>query len=259
MEDKDLQCPDFTLAGKKAVITGASKGIGRGLALALAHAGARVALIARNESDLEAVVKEVEVEGGAARAYPADLRQTSSIGPLFDRIGADMGGIDILVNNAGLGKPIPSLEIDEEYWEMMVSLNLKAAFFCSQAAARWMLDAGEGKIVNMSSQASVAAIAEESLYSTTKAGPNMMTRSLALEWGPKGVTVNAVGPTFVRTPGTAERLDTPSFRDATLAKIPLGRFGTMTDVAAAVIYLASPAGSMVNGELILVDGGWTVP
>jgi NAD(P)-dependent dehydrogenase (short-subunit alcohol dehydrogenase family) len=253
-----MEYPDFSLTSKRTVITGASKGIGRGLALAMAHAGAEVALIARSEADLNRVVEEIESEGGRARAYVADLRKTAEIRPLFDRIGGDLGGIDILVNNAGLGKPIPSLAIDEDYWEEMISLNLKAAFFCSQAAARWMLEAGTGRIINMSSQASVDAIAEEAIYSTSKGGLNMMTKALALEWGPQGVTVNAVGPTFVRTPGTAERLDTPDFRDATLAKIPLGRFGTMTDVAAAVIYLASPAGSMVNGELILVDGGWTI-
>jgi NAD(P)-dependent dehydrogenase (short-subunit alcohol dehydrogenase family) len=141
----------------------------------------------------------------------------------------------------------------------MMSLNLKATFFCSRAAGRHMLQAGEGVIVNMSSQASIAAIPEESVYCTSKAGINMLTKSLALEWGPRGIRVNAVAPTFVRTPGTAERLDTPEFRANVLSRIPLGRVGTLTDVVAAVQYLASPAGSMVNGEVLVVDGGWTIP
>jgi NAD(P)-dependent dehydrogenase (short-subunit alcohol dehydrogenase family) len=252
-----MEYPDFTLTEKNVVITGASKGIGRGLALALAHAGARVALIARNEDDLQSVVSEVEEAGGTAAGYVADLRDVASIRSVFDRILADLETIDVLVNNAGLGQPIPSVDIDEEYWDHMVSLNLKGAFFCSQAAGRAMLAAGHGTIVNMSSQASITAIPEESVYCASKGGLNMLTKALALEWGPKGINVNAVAPTFVRTPGTAERLDTKEFRDNVISQIPLGRVGSLTDVAAAVQYLASAAGSMVNGEILVVDGGWT--
>lgn len=253
-----MEYPDFKLTDKRVVITGASKGIGRGIALAVAEAGASVALIARDEGQLQDVVAEVEAGGGSARAYTADLREISRIGPLFERIAQDFGGVDVLVNNAGLGSPIPSVDIDEAYWDQMVSLNLKAAFFCSQAAAKVMLPAGGGKIVNMSSQASITAIAEESVYCASKGGLNMLTKALALEWGPAGITVNAIAPTFVRTPGTAERLDTEEFRENVLQMIPLGRVGSLTDVAAAVIYLASPAGSMLNGEIIVIDGGWTI-
>lgn len=226
--------------------------------MAMANAGATVAVIARDGEALQKVVGEVEAQGGRAKAYTADLREVGKISRLFEQIASDLGAIDILVNNAGLGAPIPSVEIDEEYWDHMVSLNLKAAFFCCQAAAKVMLPAGGGKIVNMSSQASITAIAEESVYCASKGGLNMLTRALALEWGPKGINVNAVAPTFVRTPGTAERLDTKEFRENVLKMIPLGRVGTLTDVAAAVIYLASPAGSMLNGEIIIIDGGWTI-
>lgn len=253
-----MEYPDFTLTEKTVIITGAGRGIGRGLALAMANAGARVALVARDAEALQQVVKEVEASGGSARPYATDLREVGAISPLFERIASDLGGIDVLVNNAGLGSPIPSVEIDEAYWDHMVSLNLKAAFFCSQAAAKVMLKAGGGKIVNMSSQASITAIAGESVYCASKGGLNMLTKALALEWGPEGINVNAVAPTFVRTPGTAERLDTKEFRDNVLKMIPLGRVGSLTDVAAAVIYLASPAGSMVNGEVLVVDGGWTI-
>lgn len=253
-----MEYPDFRLTEKNVVITGASKGIGRGLALAMANAGAKVAIIARDGEALQKVVEEIEADSGSAKAYPADLREVGSISPLFHQIASDLGGIDVLVNNAGLGSPIPSVDIDEEYWDHMVSLNLKAAFFCSQAAAKVMLEAGGGKIVNMSSQASITAIAGESIYCASKGGLNMLTKALALEWGPEGINVNAVAPTFVRTPGTAERLDTMEFRENVLKMIPLGRVGSLTDVAAAVIYLASPAGSMVNGEILVVDGGWTI-
>lgn len=252
-----MEYPDFSLTNKNVVITGASKGIGRGLALALSKAGAEVALIARNQDDLQAVVSEVEAEGGVATGYVADLRDVASIRSVFDRIIAEFKTIDVLVNNAGLGQPIPSVDIDEEYWDHMVSLNLKGAFFCSQAAGRAMLAAGHGTIVNMSSQASITAIPEESVYCASKGGLNMLTKALALEWGPNGINVNAVAPTFVRTPGTAERLDTTAFRDNVISQIPLGHVASLTDVAAAVQYLASPAGSMVNGEILVVDGGWT--
>lgn len=252
-----MEYPDFSLNGKRTVITGASKGIGRGLAFAMAHAGASVALVARSGEALEEVVKEIKAEGGRATAYPADLRDIPGIDALFGRIVADFGGLDVLVNNAGLGQPIPSLEIDEAYWDHMVSLNLKSAFFCSRAAAKTMIPAGEGRIINMSSQASLTAIPEEAVYCASKGGLNMLTKALALEWGPRGVNVNGVAPTFVRTPGTAERLDTESFRENVLRQIPLGRVASLTDVAAAVIYLASPAGSMLNGETVVVDGGWT--
>jgi NAD(P)-dependent dehydrogenase (short-subunit alcohol dehydrogenase family) len=253
-----MKYPDFSLTDNVVVITGAGKGIGRGLALAAAHAGGRVAAVARTRADLDGVVKEIRDDGGVAEAYVADLRDISGISGVFDRIAEDFGGIDVLVNNAGLGQPVPSLEIDEAYWDNMMSLNLKAAFFCCQAAGRHMLSKGSGKIINMSSQASITAIAEEAVYCASKGGLNMLTKALALEWGPRGITVNAVGPTFVHTPGTAERLDTPEFRDGVLKQIPLGRVASMTDVAAAVLYLASPAGSMLNGELIVVDGGWTI-
>lgn len=139
-----------------------------------------------------------------------------------------------------------------------MSLNLKSVFFCSQAATRSMLNRGQGRIINMSSQAGVAALPEAAVYCASKGGVNMLTKALALEWGPEGINVNAVGPTFVHTPGTAERLDDPDFSRTILQQIPLGRVATISDVAAAVIYLSSPAGSMVNGELILVDGGWTI-
>ncbi len=252
-----MDYPVFSLENQIALITGASKGIGYGLAKAIAHAGATVLVSARSIDLLKTLVKEIESEGGTADAFQLDVRDVSQIKEVFQRIEKKYGRLDILVNNAGMGAPVPAVDIAESYWDNMMSLNLKGLFFCSQAAARIMLKKGYGRIVNMSSQASVVGIPEEAVYCASKAGVNMLTKVLALEWSKKGVTVNAVGPTFIYTPGTAERLDTPSFRDAVLSRIPAGRVGTITDVAGAVIYLASPASSLVTGTMLLVDGGWT--
>jgi len=252
-----MDYPVFSLEKQIALVTGASKGIGYGLAKAIAHAGARVLVSARSIDLLQGLVKEIESEGGEADAFQMDVRDAAGIEEVFHKIEKKYGTLDILVNNAGMGAPVPAVDITEDYWDNMMSLNLKGLFFCSQAAARIILKKGYGRIVNMSSQASVVGIPEEAVYCASKAGVNMLTKVMALEWSGKGITVNAVGPTFIYTPGTAERLDTPSFRDAVLSKIPAGRVGTITDVAGAVIYLASPASSLVTGTMLLVDGGWT--
>jgi NAD(P)-dependent dehydrogenase (short-subunit alcohol dehydrogenase family) len=247
----------FDISGKVAVVTGASRGIGRGIAMILAEAGARVALVARNIEELESVKREILEAGGEAESFRLDLREVARIETAFRDIKGHFGRIDILVNNAGMGKPIPAVDIAEEDWDEMMSLNLKGLFFCCQAAGRMMLEQGSGKIINMSSQASVIGIPGEAIYCASKGGVNQLTKVLALEWSAKGVNVNALGPTFIYTPGTAERLDDPGFRAKVLAQLPIGRVGTIADVAGAVIYLASAASDMVSGSLLLVDGGWT--
>ncbi len=248
----------FGMEGKVVLVTGASRGIGRGLALEFAARGARVAALARSLSHLEELREEIGSKGGSCSIRALDLRDAAAIGPAFDAVAAEEGRLDVLVNNAGMGKPIPALELGEADWDEMLSLNLKAAFFCAQAAARHMLAAGKGRIVNMSSQAAVVAIPGEAAYCASKGGLNQLTKALALEWSGRGVTVNAVGPTFTYTPGTAERLDDPAFRAAVLAKIPRGRVGTIGDIAAAVQYLASDEADLVTGAFLLVDGGWTI-
>ncbi|NLK06504.1 MAG: SDR family oxidoreductase, partial [Spirochaetales bacterium] len=181
----------------------------------------------------------------------------SSIRECFAQIEEKLGPIDVLVNNAGMGNPIPAEEITEEDWDWMMDLNLKGTFFCCQEAGKRMLQRGKGRIVNISSQASVVAIPHEAVYCASKGGVNMLTKTLAVEWSGRGVTINAVGPTFVHTPGTAERLDDPVFLSKVLANIPRGRVATIEDVASAVLYLASDHADMVTGTLLLVDGGWT--
>lgn len=249
--------PDFSLDGQVAVVTGASKGIGYGLARALAHAGATVAAAARDTAALAQLVSEITAEGGTAAAFALDVRSPAQIATVMQAVRARFGRLDILVNNAGLGANHPALDVTEADWDEMMEVNLKGLFFCCQAAGRIMLAQGHGRIVNMSSQASVVGIRDHAVYCATKGGVNQLTRVLALEWSARGVTVNAVAPTFIYTPGTAERLDDPDYLDGVLARLPIGRVGTIADVAAAVIYLASPAGAMVSGTVLLVDGGWT--
>lgn len=249
--------PSFSLEGKVAVVTGASMGIGYGLAKSIAAAGAKVAVAARKVDQLDKLVAEIEAEGGEAKAFALDVCDVDGVRNVFDAINTHFGQIDILVNNAGLGDNHPAEDVTEADWDSMMEVNLKGGFFVAQAAGRIMLEQGAGSIVNMSSQASSVGIRDHAVYCATKGGVDQFTRVLALEWGHRGVTVNAVAPTFIYTPGTAERLDQPDYLKSVLDRLPIGRVGTITDVAGAVIYLASPAAGLVNGEILKVDGGWT--
>jgi len=249
--------PTFDLNGKIAVITGASLGIGQGLAKALAHAGAKVILTARSLEALESTASEIRAEGGLAEVRRLDVTDTAQIGSVMNEISEAFGRIDILVNNAGLGANHAAVDVTEEDWDSMMDVNLKGLFFCCQAAGKIMLKQGYGRIVNMSSQASVVGIVDHAVYCASKGGVNQLTRVLALEWFSKGVNVNAVAPTFTYTPGTAERLDNPEYYQNVVSRIPANRVADLADVAGAVIYLASSAGNMVTGTTLLVDGGWT--
>ncbi len=242
-----MEYPTFDLEGQVALVTGASRGIGHDLVLALANAGARVLAGVRPGSAPPEGFDAVELE----------LRDVASvragIASAIDRFGQ----LDVLVNSAGVGTNHDAVDATEEEWDELLDVNLKGLFFASQAAGRHMLERGYGRIVNMSSQAGHVGIRRHAGYSASKGGVELLTKVLALEWGAHGVTVNAVAPTFVRTPGTAERLDRPEFLADVVSRIPVGRVGTTTEVAAAVIFLASPAAGLVNGTSILVDGGWT--
>lgn len=252
-----MEYPNFGLDGQVALVTGASKGIGYGVAKALAHAGAKVAIAARNVGALEQLAGEIRGMGAEALALPLDLRDVSQIQATVAQVRDHFGRLDILVNNAGLGANHPAVDVTEADWDEMMAVNLRGLFFCCQAAGRIMLEQRYGRIVNMSSQASVVGIRDHAVYCASKGGVNQLTRVLALEWSAEGVTVNAVAPTFIYTPGTAERLDNPEYLEGVLSRLPIGRVGTITDVAGAVIYLASPAAAMVTGTVLLVDGAWT--
>jgi NAD(P)-dependent dehydrogenase (short-subunit alcohol dehydrogenase family) len=253
MSSNNTYAPSFKLDGKVALVTGASRGIGYGLARALAEVGARVAVSARDEAALAELAATIP----GALVVPMDMTRVSSIREGVARVEQHFGQLDILVNNAGLGANHPALDVTEQDWDELMDVNLKGLFFCAQAAARGMVARGYGRIVNMSSQASVVGIVDHAVYCATKGGVNQLTRVMALEWGKLGVTVNAVGPTFIYTPGTAERLDDPEYRANVLRRIPSEKIGDIADVAGAVIYLASDAAKLVNGTCLLVDGGWT--
>ena len=251
---KDL----FDLTGKKAVVTGAGRGIGKAVALGLANAGADVGLVSRSESELNEVAEIVRALGRRTVVAASDLTETPGIGPLVDRLARDLGGIDILVNNAGTNIPQDSVAVTEAAWDTVIDINLKAAFFMAQAVGNTMIDQGRGgRIINMTSQTGSVALIKRAAYCASKAGLNLVTKVLAMEWGPHQILVNAVAPTFVETEMTKDMLADPQFREYAMAKNVLSRFGTTDDVAGAVIYLASPAASLITGHVLMVDAGWT--
>jgi 2-deoxy-D-gluconate 3-dehydrogenase len=252
-----MDSPNFRLDGRTAVVTGATRGIGRGVAALLARAGASVAVAGRDLGSLTELAEEITADGGTAWPVRIDVTDLDEITAAMQSVRNHFGSLDILVNNAGLGANHPAEEVTERDWDDMMDVNLKGLFFCCQAAGRIMLDQGAGRIINVSSQAGVVGIRDHAVYSTSKGGVNLLTKVLALEWSARGVNVNAIAPTFIYTPGTAERLDDPEYLAGVLERIPAGKVGTITDVAGAVIYLASPAAGMVTGHVLVVDGGWT--
>ncbi|MHB8459167.1 MAG: SDR family NAD(P)-dependent oxidoreductase [Candidatus Limnocylindrales bacterium] len=247
----------FSIAGQVALITGATGGIGADLAAAFGRAGARVGVAGRRSRTAEAVVETIRAAGGEATAIELDLTDRTSIDAAVGQVVATFGRLDILVNNAGLGTNHDAIDASEAEWDELFAVNVRGLFFACQSAARQMLALGSGRIINMASQAGLVGIPRHAAYAASKAAVIGLTRVLALEWSPRGVTVNAVAPTWVYTPGTAERLDDPAFLASVLERIPAGRVASTADVAAAVLYLASPAAAMVTGTVLTIDGGWT--
>jgi NAD(P)-dependent dehydrogenase (short-subunit alcohol dehydrogenase family) len=250
-----MERPDFDLAGQVALVTGAGRGIGRDLARALAACGALVLGGVREPESAD--VEWAAPDGGLVAPLRLDVTDVAATRAAIDTAIHRHGHIDILVNNAGLGANHDAVDVTEADWDEMMAVNLKGVFFTSQAVGRHMIERGYGRIVNLSSQAGIVGIRRHAVYSAGKGGVNLLTKVLALEWAPYGVTVNAVAPTWIYTPGTAERLDDPAFLAGVLANIPIGRVGTTADVAAAVIFLASRAAGLVTGAILPVDGGWT--
>jgi NAD(P)-dependent dehydrogenase (short-subunit alcohol dehydrogenase family) len=248
----------FDLSGKISLVTGAGRGIGRAIALALARAGSDAALVARSKDELDAVAAEIHCLGRRAAAFPADLTQTRNFPTLTEKIACEMGGIDILVNNAGINIPQDSVDVTEDAWDAVMNINLKGAFFLAQAVGKVMIAQGRGgRIINITSQTGSVALAKRAVYCASKAGLNLITKVLAMDWAPHDILVNAVAPTFIETDLTRDFLSDPEFRKYALAKNLLKRFGKPEDVAGAVLYLASPIANMVTGHVLLVDAGWT--
>ncbi|MES1209653.1 MAG: glucose 1-dehydrogenase [Pseudomonadota bacterium] len=249
--------PSFDVAGRVALVTGAARGIGRACAIALARAGADVALGLRAQDAAGDVADAVRALGRRALPLQMDVTRRAEIAAAVAEAARAFGRIDILVNNAGIGPPAAAESVTEDDFDATVAVNLKGTFFVSQEVGRLMIRAGGGRIVNLSSQAGFVALPTESVYCMTKAAIAHLTKCLAVEWAPHGINVNAVAPTFIRTPGTVKWLADEKFQRDLLARIPLGRVGEPPDVAAAVVFLASPAAAMITGTTLLIDGGWT--
>jgi NAD(P)-dependent dehydrogenase (short-subunit alcohol dehydrogenase family) len=250
--------PKFDLGGQTALVTGAARGLGRAIALALAHAGADVALGLRDITTGADLTREIEALGGRALPLQMDVLHLDQISRAISETVAHFGKLDILVNNAGGGFINLALDVPEDEFDATVAFNLKATFFASQAAARVMIRQNGGRIINLSSQAGHVALPTESVYCSVKAGVSHLTKCLAIEWGKHKITVNAVAPTFIATPGTDEALSDPVFRADVIERIAgLHRIGEPMEVAGAVVFLASPAASLITGHTILIDGGWT--
>jgi len=249
----------FGLEDQIAIVTGASQGIGRTLAIALAQAGADVALVSRTRSDLEAVAQEIEAAGRKALVMPADIRDVSQIRKWVDEVHTTFGKIDILINNAAWTATVEALEATEEQWDQTLDTSLKAVFFASQAVAKIMIQQGRGKIVNIGSTLGRTAFARRSVYGAAKAGVHHLTRVLALEWASKGISVNAVAPCITETPTRRGLFESPGYKEwATGQMLPIGRWAQPEDLIGATLFLCSSLSDMVVGHVLMVDGGWTI-
>jgi NAD(P)-dependent dehydrogenase (short-subunit alcohol dehydrogenase family) len=250
--------PDFTLDGQVALVTGAARGLGRAIALALANAGADLALGFRDVHAHAGLPDEIEALGRRVLPLQMDMASLDEIHRAIETTASHYGRLDILVNNAGIAPENLAENVTESDYDQTVGINLKGTFFASQAAGRIMIRQNRGRIINMGSQAGFAALPGESLYCMTKAGIAHLTKCLAVEWGKYNITVNAVAPTFIRTPGTEEVLARPEFRADVVERIAaLHRIGEPMEVAGAVVFLASSAASLITGHTMLIDGGWT--
>jgi NAD(P)-dependent dehydrogenase (short-subunit alcohol dehydrogenase family) len=253
-----MEFPTFDLTGKIALVTGSARGLGRAISLAMAHAGADVALGLRDSNTHGNLLREIEVLGRRALPLQMDMAHPDQVREAIEKARRHFGRLDILVNNAGIGPENLAENVREEDFDATLAVNLKGTFFASQSAGRIMIEQKYGRIINMSSQAGFVALPGESIYCMTKAAISHLTKCLAVEWGKYNITVNAVAPTFIKTPGTESYLANLDARAEVLERIAgLHRIGEPMEVAGAVVFLASPAASLITGETILIDGGWT--
>jgi len=246
--------PSFRLDGRRALVAGASSGIGEACAVALAEAGAHVTLVARSADKLDALVAEMTDAGMQATALPLDITDTAAT----EAAVAGHGPFDILVNSAGLARHAPSVETTPEDYDAATNLNVRAAYFLTRAVAKGLIAAGKpGSLMNISSQMGHVGGPDRAVYCATKHAVEGMTKAMALEWGPHGIRINTVCPTFIRTPLGEQTLSIPERKAWILSKIKLGRVGEVEDIMGAVTFLASDAAGLITGTSLLIDGGWT--
>jgi NAD(P)-dependent dehydrogenase (short-subunit alcohol dehydrogenase family) len=251
--------PSMHVSGKTALVTGAGSGLGRSIALALAEAGADVAVteLPSRLENAQAVAASIRSMGREALVVKLDVSSVKSIERAVAEVARGFSRIDVLVNNAGINIPKQALEVTEDDWDRVLDVNLKGVFFCAQAVGREMVRRGSGKIINIASQNGVVGYHDRAAYCSSKAGVVNLTRVLAIEWAPHKINVNAVAPTFVLTPLTEKMFANPLFSREIHRRIPLGRLGKPEDIVGAVVFLASPAADLITGHTLLVDGGWT--
>jgi NAD(P)-dependent dehydrogenase (short-subunit alcohol dehydrogenase family) len=248
----------FRLDGRRALITGGAKGLGQVIATALAQAGAEVAIVSRTPSECRATAQEIEASTGRrALAFTADVTQSGEVARLAQEVEGALGPIDILVNNAGINVRGAAPELAETDWDAVIAINLKAPFLCARVFGPGMCQRGWGRVINMGSILSVIAIPGRAPYASAKAGLLNLTKVLALEWATQGVTVNALCPGPFATDMNKPLLEDPAKYQAFVAKIPMGRWGELHEIAGAAVFLASDASSFMTGSGLFIDGGWT--
>lgn len=245
----------FSLKGKVALVTGGGRGLGKGIALGLAGAGADVVIAARSVSELAETVRELKDLGTDSASCQVDLLNVAEIKSMVDWVAEKYGALDILVNGAGINVRKPTVEMTEADWDRVLGVNLKGVFFASQAAAKVMLQQGKGRIINIASLSAIIGIPNIIPYCSSKGGLVQMTKGMAVEWAPK-INVNAIGPGYFRTAMTEELFLREGWEQNALRRIPQGKTGSPSDLAGAAVYLASEASDYVTGQVIYVDGGW---
>lgn len=262
-----MASPLFDISGRVALVTGASRGIGRAIAQGLAEAGASVALSSRTQADLFQTAEELRALGARAEAFPADVARVAEIQALVPHVLARMGQIDILVNVAGVNRRGPSTEITEEDWDTVLDLNLKGLFFTSQAVGRYWIETrrfapehnrGKGKIINIGSIAGAKGSRHRAPYTASKSGVLGVTRTLAVEWAAEGICVNCLAPGYIETDLTKPLFDDPTFTTSFHNRVPMGRRGYPVDLVGTAVFLAAPASDYLTGQTIVVDGGFLI-
>jgi gluconate 5-dehydrogenase len=247
----------FKLDGKVAVVTGGSRGFGKAMALGLADAGADVVVASRTQADLDTVAEEIKAKGRKALAISTDTTDKDSIKNLAAKTIEEFGKIDILVNNAGQGTNVPFLNMTEEQWDQIINVNLKGYFLCTQVIGGFMFKAKSGRIINISSAMGSYPLPFLTHYAASKGGINAFTKCLAQEWANRGITVNAIAPSYFETDINKDSMANEAISKLIMSKTPLNRWGKVEDLVGLVIFLASDASSYMTGSVIPVDGGWS--